>query len=165
MSMEEPMESHGIDALAGRVERLERECRLWRRAGAAVLIGSLALIGGVAATREPDELKVERLIIRSRDDDSKGILLSALDGPPSLVFFSEGQEKLVVTLSPEGSPTLSFDDAGKSGLMLGLSRNGAPILNFNDENQKRRISLGIFPQVGPMISVLDEKNKVLFQAP
>jgi hypothetical protein len=159
------METPGYDALARRVERLERECRLWKRAGAAVLLGALTLIVGVAATRAPDELTVERLIIRSRDDASKGMLLSALDGPPSLVFFSEGQQKLVVSLSAEGSPTLSFDDAGKSGMMLGLSRNGAPVLNFNDENQRRRISLGIFPQVGPMISVLDEKNKVIFQAP
>ena len=39
------------------------------------------------------------------------------------------------------------------------------VLNFYDENQRRRISLGIFPNLGPLISLLDEKNKIISKSP
>jgi len=159
------MQSQTLDALARRVERLERECRLWRRAGGFACLLAAALIVGGASTRSTSEVELERLIIRNKQDGLGTITLSAVDGRPSLSFASEGREKISLTIPKDRSPMLSFIEAGKDRLMLGLSRNGAPVLNFYDENQRRRISLGIFPNVGPLISLLDEKNKVISKSP
>lgn len=159
------MEAQAIEALTRRVERMERECRWWRRAGLATLLGLVGMMVGGAASYSAGELKIERLLIQDGDDARKGIVLSAKDGSPSLMFFDEDQEKIFLSVSAEGVPSLSFTEAGRPRMMLGLSRSGTPVLNLNDENQRRRVSVGIFPQVGPMMSVLDENNTVIFKAP
>lgn len=159
------MQSQTIDALVRRVERLERESRFWRWAGGFACLLAATLIVGGAATQATNEVELERLVIKNKQAGGGTITLSAVDGFPSLSFASEGREKISLTIPKEGSPMLSFIEAGKDRLMLGLSRNGAPVLNFYDENQRRRISLGIFPNLGPLISLLDEKNKIISKSP
>ena len=110
-------------------------------------------------------MELERLVIKNKQDGSGTITLSAVDGFPSLSFAREGREKISLTIPKDGIPTFSLVESGKGGLMFGLSRNGAPVLNFYDENKRRRISLGIFPKIGPMISVLDENNKIISKSP
>jgi hypothetical protein len=155
--------SDTLEALARRVGRLERECRRWRRAGTAAALGAIALVAAVAAKRPDGEIKVDRITVQGKDGG--GIHLEAEDGLPSLTFYSAGQERIAIRVAEGGSPTVAFVDGGAPRMTLGLGRNGAPILNFNDENRRRRISLGIFPKVGPLISVLDEQNKVSFKTP
>jgi hypothetical protein len=159
------MQLQTLDALAHRIERLERECRLWRRVGGSAFLVAIALVVSGAATRSTNEVELERLVIKSKQDGAATITLSAVDGHPSLSFANEGREKISLTIPKDGSPTFSLVEAGKGGLMFGLSRNGAPVLNFYDENQRRRISLGIFPKVGPMMSVLDENNRIISKSP
>jgi hypothetical protein len=159
------MQLQALDALACRIERLERECRLWRRAGGFAVLVALVLAACGAATRPATEVELERLVIKSKENSHGTITLSAVDGFPSLTFASEGQDKISLTIPKEGAPTFSFVDDGKGGLMFGLSRNGAPVVNFYDGSRRRRISLGIFPNVGPMISLLDEKNKIISKSP
>ena len=126
---------------------------------------AVALVVGGAATRSTNEVELERLVIKSKQEGLGTITLSAVDGLPSMSFASEGREKISLSIPKDGSPTFSFVEAGKGGMMFGLSRKGAPVLNFYDENQRRRISLGIFPEIGPMISVLDENNKIISKSP
>jgi hypothetical protein len=159
------MQSQTIEALVRRVERLERESRFWRWAGGFACLLAATLIVGGAATQATNEVELERLVIKNKQAGGGTITLSAVDGFPSLSFASEGREKISLTIPKDGSPMLSFIEAGKDRLMLGLSRNGAPVLNFYDENQRRRISLGIFPKVGPLITLLDEKNKIISKSP
>ena len=159
------MQLQTLDGLAHRIERLEQECRLWRRVGGLAFLAAVALVVGGARARSTDEVELERLVIKSKQDGLGTITLSAVDGLPSLSFAREGREKISLTIPKDGSPTFSLVEAGKGGLMFGLSRNGAPVLNFYDENQRRRVSLGIFPKVGPMISVLDENNKIISKSP
>jgi hypothetical protein len=159
------MQYQAFDGLSRRIERLERECRLWRLAGGFTILVTVVLAACGAASRPMNEVELERLVIKSKENGAGTITLSAIDGFPSLTFASEGREKISLTIPQGGAPTISFVDAGKGGLMFGLSRNGAPVVNFYDGNQRRRISLGIFPGVGPMISLLDEKNKVISKSP
>jgi hypothetical protein len=156
-------QSH-YDVLSGRLEALERECRRWRRLGVAGLLAAVVAAVGGAAAVAPGEIELERLVIRNKDA-KRAIVLSATDGDPSLTFTDEGQEKVAMSLAEDGTPMLSFLDAGNPRLMLGLSRNGVPVLNFNDENRHRRISLGIFPKVGPTFALLDETGAVISKSP
>ncbi len=159
------MELKTVEGLKRRIERLERECRFFKCAGGLALLVAAAVVGSGAAKHSTDEVELEQLVIRSKQGGSGAITLSAADGFPSLSFTSEGREKISLTIPKDGSPAFSFVDAGKGGMMFGLSRNGAPVLNFYDESNRRRLSLGIFPKLGPMISVLDEKNRVISKSP
>jgi hypothetical protein len=159
------MQSQSVDGLIRRVERLERECRFWRRAGWLACLVAATLIVGGATRRATNEVELERLVIKDKQAGSGTITLSAADGFPSLSFASEGRERISLTIPKEGSPIFSFVEAGKDRLTLGLSRNGNPVLNFYDENRRRRISLGIFPKVGPVVSLLDENNKIISRSP
>jgi hypothetical protein len=159
------MQLQTIEVLIRRVERLERDCRLWRRAsGFAFLLTAVLAVGG-AATRARNEVELERLVIKNNQAGSGAITLSAVDGSPSLSFATEGRERISLSVPKEGSPIFSFVESGKDRMTLGLSRNGAPILNFYDEHQRRRISLGIFPKAGPSISLIDENNRIISKSP
>jgi hypothetical protein len=108
---------------------------------------------------------LEQLVIKNKQGGLGTITLSALDGCPSISLASDGREKVSLTISKDGSPTISCLEPGKGTLTFGVSRSGAPVLNFYDGNERRRISLGIFPKVGPMISLLDENNKIISKSP
>jgi hypothetical protein len=161
------MNDLSLDALADRLGRLERECRAWRRGAAVVALGALACLAiGAGADDAPkpiEELNVKRLIIRG-DDGREAITLSTQDGAPVLAMLADGQERVSIA-APGGAPMMAFVDAGRPRLSFGLSASGSPVVNFNDADHRRRLSLGIFPRVGPMISVLDEQNKVIFRGP
>ena len=159
------MNARSFEVLTGRVDRLERECRAWRRGAAVVAIALVALASAGAGDdpRPIEELNIKRIVVRG-DDGREAIILGTQDGGPLLSVLADGQERLSIA-APGGSPSISFVDAGKPRLAFGLSPSGAPVLNFNDADQRRRISLGIFPKVGPMISVLDEANKPTFRTP
>ena len=129
-----------------------------------VIIVVAVLVGG-AATDPHGQVELERLVIKNKEEALGTITLSATNGQPSLSFASEGRERISLTIPKDGSPLLSFVEDGKDRLMLGLSRNGTPVVNFYDDNQRRRISMGVFPKVGPTISLLDEANKVISKVP
>jgi hypothetical protein len=158
------MDRQALDVLSRRIDRLERECRAWRGAGALIAVMAVAAVVGGAATEPPGQVELERLVIKNKDGAGT-ITLSAANGQPSLSFASEGREKISLTIPKDGSLFLSFVEDGKDRLMLGLSRNGTPVMNFYDDNRGRRISLGVFPKVGPTISLLDEANKVIARVP
>ena len=70
------MQSQTIDALVRRVERLERESRFWRWAGGFACLLAATLIVGGAATRATNEVELERLVIKNKQDGGGTITLS-----------------------------------------------------------------------------------------
>jgi hypothetical protein len=161
------MNDRSLDALAARLERLERECRSWRRGAAAVALGALVVLAvGAAADDGPkaiEEINVKRIVVRD-DSGREAMTLGTQDGAPVLAMLADGQERLSIA-TPGGAPMMAFVEGGSPRLTFGLSATGTPVVNFNDADQRRRLSLGIYPKVGPMISVLDEQNKVIFRGP
>jgi hypothetical protein len=111
------MQPSDLAAVMGRLERLERQNRWMKRAGAAilVLVGAVALMGGQPQdkTGEPDKLVL-------RDD--------------------KGNERAWLGMGKDG-PVLRFrDEGGKERLWLGLVKD-TPGLAFYDEQGKRRAAL------------------------
>lgn len=156
------MDDCGFDAVSRRLDRLERECRVWRRLGGACLFGLVLLVAGAADDRAGvREVKVGRLVI----EDDAGRPRIVLDARTGIALAGDNGERMSLALSPSGAPAIRFLDAGASRLSIGLSDAGAPVVNFSDEKQRRRLALGIFPTIGPMISILDEANKPVFRAP
>ena len=72
-----------IDALAERVERLERENRYLRRMGAVVLIGALVLLGGGAYLADgPKTVEAKEFVLRDRDGKERLEMFVGPDGTP-----------------------------------------------------------------------------------
>jgi hypothetical protein len=63
-----------IEAMAERLERLERECRCWRRAGVGLaLIGVVVLtIGAVRKDEGPKTIEAERFLLKDKDGTIRG---------------------------------------------------------------------------------------------
>jgi hypothetical protein len=167
------MNPRSLDALAGRLDRLERECRAWRRGAAVVALAAVVLL--VAGADDPppqaggagrptiEELNVKRIIVRD-EQGREAITLGTQEGSPTIALLAEGQERMSLS-APGGAGMMAFIDGGGPRLTFGLSSGGSPVVNFLDAEQHRRLTLGIFPKVGPIISVLDEQNKVTFKTP
>jgi hypothetical protein len=107
-----------IDALAERVDRLERENRRLKRIGAGLLIGAaLTLAAGAAGGKV---VEAERIVL------SKG-----------------GTARAVLEMDKEGMPSLDLlDETGKPQISLAIDQIG-PSLNMWSSDGKDQVGLGI----------------------
>jgi hypothetical protein len=132
-----------LNPLTQRLDRLERENRRLKIAGAIVLLAVVAVgaMGQVLPKAVPKVLEAERFVLR----DTSGKILATL-GPsplgPGLSLYDQSGKigaSLLATLGPNlFGPGLSlFDQSGKIGASLVLLA-GTPTLNFNDQNGKAR---------------------------
>jgi hypothetical protein len=125
------MELPTIEAMAQRLERLERENRRWRRAGivVALALAALPMIAGASRDDRTTVLEAQRLILKGQDGK---------------VYAELG----VLTNKARGTefPQLSlYDQRGKTRVELAVGPNGFPELRFRDEDQRTRCSLAMLP--------------------
>jgi len=113
--MDEPM----FDALAERLDRLERECcqlkranRRWRALGVAFVFGAVAALGLGAGGSNV----IDAVCMNLRDD--------------------RGRIRASLSLDGNGSPRLRFHDRSQVRGSLGLDKNGVPDLKFHDHEGK-----------------------------
>jgi hypothetical protein len=151
-----------------RLDRLERQLRLWRR-GALAASGLAALaLAGAMASPEAKELAVTKL--RVVDDSGKDrIVLSANPTEADLTFFDpSGKSRLTLDVAKDRRPILQFsDEANKesSRLTLGLEDEGHPALMLFDGQGRKRVAFGIPKNGGPVIRILDENEKLQMRFP
>ena len=75
------MDKSSIDALAERVETLERENRLWRWGGGFFLIAVLVvMVGGAQRAADPKVVEAEQFIVRDKDGKERVRLGLTSDG-------------------------------------------------------------------------------------
>jgi len=103
-----------------RLERVERENRRMKRAGAAVLLlAGAALLAGQAAPKGRTTIEAQEIVLRDGD----------------------GKARLKLTASEHGGQIGFFDAAEKPRIGIGAMDIG-PNLTMYDENRKARILLG-----------------------
>lgn len=142
-----------IEALAGRLERLERENRRWRRSAIALgLVGAIGLLIGAARQEaHPKVVEAERFVVK--DEDGKVYAELGLyrdeegraSGATRLVFFGEdGKYRTNYGVGSDRSPYLKF--LGKDGASrASLSMNGQEEwthLSFNGKSGKTQVRIG-----------------------
>jgi hypothetical protein len=170
---EVPMEKPSIVALAERVDRLERENRLWRLGGGlALIVGLVVMLGGAQGIPDSKTVEAEQFILRDRNGRERAKLGLAADGAPALFLRgTDGNNRAILMVSEEddsGSLYLFGGGQGLEGLSVvlhgGRRTANSPSL-FLRRDDKTRINLNIDTAPGrPWLRFENEKG-TLFQAP
>lgn len=144
-----------LDALARRLERLERENHRWKLLG-VTSIGLLVvlLLTGAAVTTVPDEVRARRFYAI----DSNGLPLAWLmvdsAGMPN-IGLKVGRSHLLMNVSSDGAPLLVMrgrDGDGRAG--LSFSPDG-PVLELAHRN--RAIRASVAPDAA-MLRLVDQES-------
>jgi hypothetical protein len=169
-------------SMESRVARLERECRRWRLAGVAALVG---VVGVGAAQRPPDVVRARRLEIvddRGRPrvtieaaDDLCGLRVEDPDGRDGITLGTYDDGTRVVNLWDRAGKLVALGlTAGETGPGLGLSgpdgrrifaavTKAGPAVTMKDAGGYR-IDAGV-GVLGPIATMKGAKGEVLFRAP
>jgi hypothetical protein len=157
-------------ALARRVDRLERESRCWKRLASVtlVLLGIIVLLGAAAGkkAKSPAELRGQRLVLVDKAGQGRVELTTMADNQPGLMLMDDaGKPRLMLTLSKFGEPALSFADAGGTRrIVLSLDLYGT-MLRFADDAGNPRAALMVPSEGEPELEFLGKDDKPLWRAP
>jgi len=148
-----------LGQLTQRLDRLERESRIWKRFGATVLVVTtgLALMG---QGRSPRAVDAEQFLLRGQNGRPRATLQTAADGTPLLALFDENGTTRLGLGFVAGSPSLTFADKdGRSRIVLGTSEDGALTFAFRGPGE-RLLRAGT-----PDILLMNRAGKVIWKAP
>ena len=157
-------------ALARRVDRLERESRWWKRLASMmlVLLGIIGLLGAAAGkkAKSPTELRGQRIVLVDKAEQGRAELTMLPDNQPGLMLTDDaGKPRLMLALSKYGEPMLSFADAGGTRrIILGLDLYGT-LLRFTDDAGNPRAALVVPSEGEPELELLSKNDKLLWRAP
>jgi hypothetical protein len=169
---EAPMDKPKIDALAERIERLERENRRWRwGSGLALIAGLVVMIGGAQRANDPKVVEAEGFIVRDKDGKERVRLGLATDGDPALFLRGkDGHNRVILQASEEDDcgGLYLFGSGKETGLSVvldgGIRAVNSPSLVLRRDD-KTVINLNVDKTgLRPWLSFQDE-NGILFQAP
>jgi hypothetical protein len=139
------MGNENRDDLAGRVAKMERELRWWRRCGFLLTpLGVAVLMGmGMAA---PDSLRVKSLsVVDDKGQIRANMAVNDSAGVAVNVYSREGNLRGTLGVTGEGAPNLS----------LYGRKNGKPFVQ----------AYVAIMDGEPVISLLDRDGETLFRAP
>jgi hypothetical protein len=152
-----------LNTLTQRLDRLERDNRRLKIAGAILLLALAAVgaMGQVLPKAVPKVVEAERFVLR----DTKGKILATLIealGTPALVLFDQnGKARAGLTVLPDGRPGLSlYDQNEKKRAGLTVVGDGTPSLALSDQNEKVRAGLGVLADGAPGLFLSDQNEKV-----
>jgi hypothetical protein len=132
------MNGHTMQTLVIRLERLERENRRLRRAGAVALAGivALALMGQTPSGEAAKVVEATQFVLRDSKGDTRAVLALGPDGSVGLGLSDEaGTARAWLSLGPQGSPGFAlFDRAAQPRATLRLWPDGVPRLALNDKD-------------------------------
>jgi len=168
-----------------RLEKLERENRCMRRAGAVVLaVAATVLLMGQGKGEKLPDLEVRSLTVKDEKGEVRVKLGTATDGSAHIGLHDQaGRVRLSLRTAANGCPHLRLaDEAGKQrvvlrvfldgsvflalrdGLLLRTAAKGPPSILFMDGGRVRA-SLGIADDGSPALELKDAKGNLIWQAP
>ncbi len=157
-------------ALAQRVDRLERASRWWKRLTSVTLVGVtiMVLLGATAGktAKSPTELRGQRIVLVDKAEQGRAELTLLSDNQPGLMLTDDsGKPRLMLALSKYGEPMLSFADAGGTRrIILSLDLYGT-LLRFTDDAGNPRAALVVPAEGEPELELLGKDDKLLWRAP
>lgn len=156
-------EAAALQALSMRIEKLERENRLLRRAGllAAVVLGSLFVMGQ-ATPQKAVPIKAVKALDAGKFllKDGRGKMraeLSLFADRPALVFYDDGgNATMSLGAEPDGAGLTLYDGNSEKAAVLDCTPAG-PVLTLYGGGQKRlNLSVGV---QGPAIGLLGKHEE------
>jgi hypothetical protein len=133
-----------IDALAERVERMERENRCWRwGAGLTVMASLIVTTAGAQRANEPKVVEAESIIVRDKDGNERARLGVGSNGVAYLSLKDRGGDGGIdLVASSEGHPHVDVWNKTQGHLMLVVAPNRMAV-DFLDKNRVGQIALKI----------------------
>jgi hypothetical protein len=158
-----------MEALARRVERLERETRWWKRVtglGLALIVAA-GLLGQAAPLGLQKAVDAERFNLRDAAGQLRAVLGSSADGATSLLLYNvAGVHQAGLGVMPDGSASVFLGNpAGRTVTELTLYRDGTPSLVIRDRAGKTRVLLGAASDGAPFAYFLDTAGNNTWKAP
>lgn len=163
-----------------RVDRLERENRLLKRAGVAALaaIAAVMLMGQTLQSKTVKLVEAEKFLVRDTAGKPRASLGLLPDGSPSLnLLDKDGNIRMAVGMKPGGSPSLNlYDKTQTNRAVLATLPDGSPALVlFNKAGETRALLGSNFPmrmhpeeiETRPASSLVmfDKDGKIVWKAP
>ncbi len=159
------MDESILDTLMQRLDRLERENRRLKVAGAILLLALAAVgaMGQVLPKAVPKVVEAERFVLRAGQNalfpDTRGKIRASLGtdllGTPALELDDQNEKAVARLAIVLGTPTLTlYDQNGKVRAVL----DGTPDLSLYGQNGKGRASLSVDTS-GPSLVLGDENQK------
>jgi hypothetical protein len=138
------MDTPIIDALAKRIDRLERANRRWRwLTGLVLSAGLVVMICGAQRANEGKVIDAERIIVRDNDGNERVRLGVGSNGGAYLVLQAKDGNGGIELVSPsQGSPHLDVWDKAHGHIML-VATPDRMALDFLNENRVGQIALKI----------------------
>lgn len=152
--------------LQQRVERLERENRILKRAAlSGVGLALLAALLGQAAPPQAAAVTTRKLAIVDEQGHERAVLGMVEGGPQLSLLDSKGRSvvQLEVPKVPDKAALYMQDSSSASGLELAMTMNG-PVLHFSDKTGTR-VRLATNQLNAPLASITTAEGQVLFQVP
>ena len=137
-----------IDPIALRLDRLERDCRIWKRMGIGSLV-AIAILAGIAARPDaiPESVEAKRFLVRDNQGRLRAALEVDLRGYPGLwLFDDQGKVRSELSVSFNQNPRLDFtNQKGDGTASLSYSPSDLPYLNLTGTGGKAGVHLLILP--------------------
>ena len=161
-----------MEALQNRLNRLERESRIWKSAAIlALAIFALGILMGATSSKKPrvvDEIRAKRLYIVDGEDKIRAALALVVKenvekGVGLALYDRKGHTRASLGVSPNGSNVLLKDADGKTRATLATSQNGPAFVLF-DSNFNPRAALTVTGK-GPALRLYDANREVFWSEP
>ncbi len=152
------------DTLTKRLDRLERENRRLKIAGAFLVLALVAVgaMGQMIPRAVSKVVEAERFVLR----DATGKIMAILGTEPGVpapklfLYDQNGKTRAMLSVLADGTPGLAlFDQNGKGRAGLLLLASGAPGLGLHDQNGKNRLLLSVGADDTPGLALLDQNGK------
>lgn len=149
-----------LNTLTQRLDRLEREVRLWKVLGSTALT-ALVFIGLAAAnpTSVPDEVRAKRFSVVDTKGELRGALALMADGAMTLTLVaSNGLSGATLTVERGGTTLVFTDSNGKRRTVLHGGTEGSA-LYLIDTNETPRAMLVLRPDETVSLGLYDRSKK------
>jgi hypothetical protein len=138
-----------IDAMAERLERLERENRRLKRIGGLVLLGAVASLLSGADDGKTKPVEAERFVLKDRAGLKRAELSAEPNGSASFNLFDRAGKvrlRMAIEAAQEGFPSDEAlvsvcDERGKDRVVTLVNPFGVPQLSLFDRSGKDRLNL------------------------
>jgi hypothetical protein len=144
LNSEAPMDRPKIDALAERIERLERENRRWRwGSGLAMIAGLVVMFGGAQRANDAKVVEAEQFIVRDKDGNERVRVGVGSNGAAHLVLQNKDRKGGIdLVSSSEGDSYFDVWNKTMGHLML-VAAPDRTAVDFLDTKRVGQIALKI----------------------
>ena len=168
-----------VDVLVGRIDRLERQNRRFRRAATAIALGVAAVfLMGQTVPKSP-AVETQKLVLKDKRGKIRAVLGAFSEDEPFglLVFDANQRIRAKLGLEEDGSPILALTDDGGvdrvtlhpavglrilgdgPSVTLGVTHGNEPTLHLNDKDGWTRAALVLTnTNTAPILKFLDPRG-------